>query len=572
VGRFPGQPSPDVPMVQRDEHDTLPPSQDPHVAEGVETPPTTWLGILGRLGPGLIIAGSIVGSGELIATTKTGAQAGIALLWLIVIGCLIKVFVQIELGRYAITHGVSTLAALDQLPGPRVHLNQGIAGPPIRANWVIWLWVLMTLCTVGQLGGIVGGVGQALAITFPMTGDYQRAIRVPSQKEFQRYLKWEDDAANGGAELAKLNERQRRRIENGQRIFREQLDELGMRGTRALAAVRRGDPNVKSLIDPYTYDDKLWAAIIALVTAAVLYVGRYNLIQHISLVLVVSFTFITVGNVIALQWSDVFHIPFEDILRGLSFGAPESVDGKNAWATALATFGIIGVGSTELIAYPYWCLEKGYGKWTGVRTDDDSWAARARGWMRVMRVDAFLSMVVYTIATVAFYMMGVAVLYREGRDPEDMRMVSTLATAYVPVFGVYAKWLFLVGAIAVLYSTFLVANAANARMVTDALKVVGLMPKDDERAHVRSVGILSVALPLTCLAVFCSGADPVRLVLIAGTMQFFFLPILAFAAIWFRMTATDSRIRPTRLWDVMLIVSSAALLLAGAYGMWSKLS
>jgi hypothetical protein len=35
----------------------------------IQTPPHTVGGILSRLGPGLIIAASIVGSGELIATT-----------------------------------------------------------------------------------------------------------------------------------------------------------------------------------------------------------------------------------------------------------------------------------------------------------------------------------------------------------------------------------------------------------------------------------------------------------------------------------------------------------------------
>ena len=54
-------------------------------------PPKGLKGILRYLGPGLIIAASIVGSGELIATTKTGAEAGIDLLWLIILGCVIKV-------------------------------------------------------------------------------------------------------------------------------------------------------------------------------------------------------------------------------------------------------------------------------------------------------------------------------------------------------------------------------------------------------------------------------------------------------------------------------------------------
>jgi len=72
-------------------------------------PPVHWLGILTHLGPGLIIAASIVGSGELIATTITGAKAGLSLLWLIILGCVIKVFAQIEIGRFTLASGLPTL-------------------------------------------------------------------------------------------------------------------------------------------------------------------------------------------------------------------------------------------------------------------------------------------------------------------------------------------------------------------------------------------------------------------------------------------------------------------------------
>ncbi|MGH7130176.1 MAG: Nramp family divalent metal transporter, partial [Planctomycetaceae bacterium] len=168
-------------MSQPNPHDTLPPSQDPRAPEGTAEPPSTFWGILRQVGPGLIIAGSIVGSGELIATTKTGAQAGISLLWLIIIGCLIKVFVQIELGRYTISHGETTLAALDRVPGPRAVVN-----------WIIWFWALTVLVTMGQLGGIVGGVGQALAISFPVKGDYNAAIEMPAEDSIRRYLVWDD--------------------------------------------------------------------------------------------------------------------------------------------------------------------------------------------------------------------------------------------------------------------------------------------------------------------------------------------------------------------------------------------
>lgn len=136
-------------------------------------PPTTMGMILRQIGPGLIIAANIVGSGELIMTTKTGAQAGIALLWLILLGCIVKVFVQLELGRFAISNGETTLTSLNRVPGPKF----------FGVNWIVAFWVIMISTSTAQLGGIAGGVGQSLSLTFPITGDYANAILCPSEKE-----------------------------------------------------------------------------------------------------------------------------------------------------------------------------------------------------------------------------------------------------------------------------------------------------------------------------------------------------------------------------------------------------
>ena len=689
--------------------DTLSPSDDPAAGRPPVEPPRAFLSTLRQLGPGLIIAGSIVGSGELIATTKTGAQAGISLLWLIIIGCLIKVFVQIELGRFSITHGETTLAALNSVPGPR----------GLGQNWILWFWWVMMLAGLAQLGGIVGGVGQALAISYPITGDYAAAIQRPSSRELWQYLAWDDalltewdlqvysdrdfappfqttgfglgpeallarrrhvanqtrarldalQAAQPGARdqllaafdalrqteaefrnspadrrseslkraedarralqarLADANQApflaaidalpseeertaaaaNRQRIERGHAILAARLRALDLdtpplataavvaslnareagkrlEGFRrelppaadaspaaalemALHATEAASRNriVSTLLEPPSRDDKYWAGLVTLATVVLLYFGRYGLIQHVSTALVVLFTFITLGNVFELQRTPQWQVSTADFLRGLSFGLPEGSGLK----TALATFGIIGVGASELITYPYWCIEKGYARFAGPRTPDERWAQRARGWMRVMHYDAFLSMVIYTFATLAFFLMGVAVLFNEGRDPDGMRMVSTLATAYVPVFGEHAKWLFLIGAIAVLYSTFLVANAGHARTYTDALKLLGIVKKHDEAAHQRSVTTFGVALPLISFALYWSGINPVTAVLLGGLMQAAMLPMLGFAALYFRRTATDPRLAPGKLWDAMLLVSCLGLLVAGVWGVVS---
>lgn len=515
-------------------------------------PPRSFGTILRNVGPGLIIAANIVGSGELIATTKTGAEAGIVLLWLILLGCVVKVFVQLELGRFTISHGTTTLTALNQVPGPRV------AG----LNWIVIFWAFMMVTTIGQLGGIVGGVGQALALTFPLTGDYQEAIRTPPENEITAYSEWlrQPDQPSDQRTLMRM-----------ERIGAS-LAGLGERGDLLLERARSGegfnDASGLSLVSPWTVDEKIWVVVIGLLTSVVLYVGRYRLLERFSVILVVSFSLITMGNVASLQMTR-FAVPVEDILRGLSFHLPASGTGL---MTALAALGIIGVGATELISYPYFCLEKGYARSAGPRDDSDAWLTRARGWFRVMKFDAFASMIIYTFATAAFFLMGVSVLHSQGLNPEGMRMVSTLAESYVPVFGTYARWLFLLGAISVLYSTFLVANAGNARMFADFFGVVGLHTRDaDSPARVRLVTLISTILPLACVVAFLVFPAPVALILLAGLAQLVMLPMLGFAAIWFRYRRTDPRLAPSLFWDAALILSFLALTITGIGGVVTKL-
>src|SRR6187431_2487357 len=97
-------------------------TEDPYALhdDAIQAPPASLWAALAKIGPGIVLAGSIIGSGELLLTTALGAQYGFIFLWLILFSCVIKVFVQVELGRYAISSGMPTLTAFDALPGPRL--------------------------------------------------------------------------------------------------------------------------------------------------------------------------------------------------------------------------------------------------------------------------------------------------------------------------------------------------------------------------------------------------------------------------------------------------------------------
>jgi hypothetical protein len=220
--------------------------------------------------------------------------------------------------------------------------------------------------------------------------------------------------------------------------------------------------------------------------------------------------------------------------------------------------------------YPYWCLEKGYGRAVGPRDATDAWAVRARGWLRVMQLDAWASMAVYTAVTVAFYLLGAATLGRLGLRPAGGEMVRTLGAMYAPVFGEAAAVVFLVGAFAVLYSTLFVAAAGNARMVADGLILAGLLPADDlsRAAWARRI---SVVWTLVALVLALLIREPVAMVLASGVAQAIMLAALGAAVLYFRHGAIDRRLAPSRPWDLLLWASSAGLIMVGLWTAWQKI-
>ena len=169
---------------------------------GIQDPPTTTLGILKQLGPGLIIAGSIVGSGELIATTAVGARSGFYFDVADHSRLHDQSLCQVEFGRYTLIHGRTTLDGLNEVPGPR-----------FRVNWILWYWLVMFLVSLAQLGGIVGGVGQAVTISAPLTQEgkaYNRYQELLIEQHVTRSLITRpsvDSADPDGLEAARLQKR-----------------------------------------------------------------------------------------------------------------------------------------------------------------------------------------------------------------------------------------------------------------------------------------------------------------------------------------------------------------------------
>jgi Mn2+/Fe2+ NRAMP family transporter len=448
---------------------------DPYTltADGIKEPPVGWRASMRYFGPGLILSASIVGSGELIATTALGAQAGFVLLWLVIVSTLVKVAVQIELARWTIATGQPALTGYAKVP-PKIF---GI-------GWVNLLWAVLALSKLLQLGGIIGGTAVAFSILLPIGGDPLAFISL---------------------------------------LF--------------------------------------WTTVLAIASIALLYSNRYTLIERGAALLVVTFTAITVLIALGLP-ATPFAYGLDDLGSGLTFLIP-----AGALGAALAMFGITGVGADEITFYTYWCVEKGYARWVGPNDGSEAWVRRANGWIRVMYKDAMVSWVIYTFGTIAFYLMGAAVLHPQGLAPQGNTMITTLSRMYTDTLGEWASVVFLLGAIAVLGSTMWAAIPSWARMYTNLLATFGVLDWQDPVARLKWIRIFTVALPLLWGVIYLTIQSPVIMVQIAGVMTGIFLIGVVWAVYWLRRNETDPRLHGGRAFAVCLAVSSVAIALLGVYSL-----
>jgi manganese transport protein len=292
--------------------------------------------------------------------------------------------------------------------------------------------------------------------------------------------------------------------------------------------------------------------------AGLLWIGRYRLVERASTAFVAVFTATTLVAVFMLQ-NTAFAVAGAQLASGFAFQLPDRL------VTAFAAFGIIGVGASELIYYPYWCLEKGYARRLGPDDGTPEWRERARGWLRVMRVDAWVAFALYTTTTLAFYLLGAAVLHAKGLLVENAKMIETLSVMYREVFGHWSLWMFLVGAFAVLYSTIFGATASNSRTGVDALALWRVKQFRDEAEHARWVKYGCVVLPVAFTAVFIFFGSPVSLVFIGAVGQGLMLPFIAGAALFLHFKNPHRELRAGKLSLCCLVVASLLMTALGAY-------
>jgi Mn2+/Fe2+ NRAMP family transporter len=427
----------------------------------IKDPPASFRSKLAFLGPGFILSASIVGSGELIATTILGAKAGFIAFWVIILSCVIKVAIQLEFGRTAIINGESPMKLFSGFPGVN--------------KWAVWMVFVLTLLKVIQIGGMLGGSALVLYLLYP---------HVPIA---------------------------------------------------------------------------IYVVLLGFIVALLIYKNYYKLIERSSLLMVALFTVLTLVSLVSVSFTQ-FRFSLSDVTEGLKLNLP-----PGALLFAIGAFGITGVASDEIIAYNYWCIEKGYASYTGPFEDTPEWHRRAVGWINVMRMDALFAMIIYTLVTAAFYLLGASILHNTKDIPEGTALIASIADIYTKTLGDGVKIFYLVGAFFVLFSSVFATLAYWTRLFSDIFGQFGWIDFTKVNARKRTVAILAWTLPVTWILAYFFIRLPSLMILSGGFVGSVLLLLVCYAAVYFRYKK-NAFMPKSITGDVFLWISVMSIFTLGAYG------
>lgn len=485
-------------------------------------------------------------------TTKLGAVAGFVLLWFVLLSCLIKVVVQAELTRHTISSGKTFLTVFNALPGPAVQRPVWLAIPWMSIVTVVSVVVVIlfvnlpeTLLTWSTRVLILAGAVVIIVVAAFLIQAYHNHARPRATSAQRPRINWFTWLWLSSLLLTFVNS----------------------------GAILGGAGQAIELAFPDFMPGgaRAWSVVVAIATAALLLSGTYASLEKTFIIMVATFTLMTVASTVLIQWTG-YAVTWDDVVGGLSGKMPGPVTTTLILA-ALAMYAGTGVAYGEMKTYTYWCVEKGYARYIGENQPGEEWARRARGWIRVMYTDVLITMVVYTISTVCFYMLGAAILFANGKDPDGVKTLATLGEIYTESLGSWSAMLFIVGAFFVLFSTVVAGAAGNSRLLADGLTVMGIADPRDYRSRLRFIRIfIIVSLVLYSVAYWLFENPPQMLLITSSLIAALMYPIIGLGVLYLRHCDVDPRIVPGKLTTVWLWICGIALTVISPIGILSALA
>ncbi len=476
-------------------------------------------GALRVFGPGAIIASVTIGSGETLFASRTGAIFGYALVWFIVAAAVCKTVQVYSAGRYMVLTGEHPMEAWARLPGPRGWFPAFLGG-------------LSILCFPFWLGGLAMMLGTAANW---MVG------------------------LDGGSETA-------------QRLYAQLF------GTATLVLAI-----TLTLIQSYSVLERVQTAIVAILLAAILAALIPAPVHWLE----------AAQSTVMIRWPT-----FEGWMHS---DYPNIVAEQGVLTVMVVFMGAIGGGTYDYIGYLSFYRDKGWGAlgWGPSATDAPngepaqphdldaapSKASRGRSaptiattewnvklgrqWTYTAVVDVFTGFACVLIFSIAFYLLGAAILYPKRLVPDGFDLL-THQVSFLTQFGRPFKYLYQAGILMAFWGTIYGAFEIYSRTAYECFRPLV--------ERVRRTPYQRLRLPV-CLYAGIGGLvlmwtvrEPVKIVAPAALVGTLTCGLWCFAMIWADLKVLPRELRMTRAWVVANLIAGATLTGFGSVAIWEYLT
>jgi Mn2+/Fe2+ NRAMP family transporter len=301
----------------------------------------------------------------------------------------------------------------------------------------------------------------------------------------------------------------------------------------------------------------VWAAIVLLISLALVFLGRYRGVELTSIVMALVI-------IVALVATAGFIFPgIVPLAAGLVPRLPEDV----VFAELLPWLGFVMSGAAGLIWYSYWLTARGYGaayhtvhrRGGEERVIEEeglpeiahlsrSEKEHMRGWLRVMAISTVIAAGIVLLLLVALLILGAELLRPEGLLPEGPEVTAVLSVLLGDVWGAPGTWLMILAAFFAFWSTLIANLDGWTRMLGQGSIFIAREARATGRwvsmrfyRYVYLLGLMG-AIPLVFIL---TNLEPVTALAIAGIIEAIQIPVVAFMTVYLNRRMLPVEFRPS---------------------------
>ncbi|MBE9185698.1 Nramp family divalent metal transporter [Microcoleus sp. LEGE 07076] len=299
---------------------------------------------------------------------------------------------------------------------------------------------------------------------------------------------------------------------------------------------------------------QLWTVIIIAVTATIVFLGQYKVVEKIS-------SFIGIGRTLAVVAAAIFVFPN---LRKLAAGLVPQIPPNVQYQEILPWLGFMLAGAAGLMWYSYWVEARGYGAASLKQEEpldfsqiDSQQTKKLQGWVTLMSFSNTLAVVGALLAALAFLILGGELLRPQGLVPKEQQVAEILGSLLGDLWGPFGFW-FMVAIVFITFcSTTLSVQDGFGRMFADGTQILlqgfGVQNRWTNEKFLQRfyVALLLAVLPIAIYLIF---GEPVALLQIAGGIEAAHIPIVTGLTLYVNHRMLPEELRPSKfIWGGTVI-------------------